>query len=355
MLPYLLLLLAALVALCALGARADLSLNGEAASDEHFVAESDAERRLRAVPSGRPSFTKVDGPEDCRPIQGTNAYECSVKAAKCSRYNIFMSFFSASCPQLPGFSGCQCANPNRCLLVKQGGYTMGMPCPPVTHAPTPSPSCFPSRSKVQLSSGQTKSMDQVTMGDLVQVVDLRSGALAYEPVSAFLHVNRTGNHSYLHISTEHGNAIELSHNHVVFMSTSALTPPTDVMAMRVVVGQYLWVVRDDVLVPSKVVSKLELEAPGLFAPFTAAWTIVVDGVMASVMAYDQDLHAGHTVSASILQLLFPVLTWLGHFPSLKSGELPMDHDALGAIAEGSKTMTIAFQRYYHGLLDGVAS
>jgi len=70
--------------------------------------------------------------------------------------------------------------------------------------------CFPGHATVSLSSGQTQTMNNLTLGDRVLTYDESTQRFHYEPVIAFLHRSPTQTTQYVTVLTEYGQRLTLT-------------------------------------------------------------------------------------------------------------------------------------------------
>lgn len=136
--------------------------------------------------------------------------------------------------------------------------------------------CFPGESQVQVQGRGLVDMKDLAIGDFV-LVDHRD--LRYEPVYSFGHKDKQIVGKYLQLRAESGVQLEVSHQHLVFVSgkgviQASLVQPGDVL---------LTSNHQDVVVSISKVSRR-----GAYAPFTSSGSIVVDGVKASCFVALQD-------------------------------------------------------------------
>jgi hypothetical protein len=207
--------------------------------------------------------------------------------------------------------------------------------------PATDPACFPGSATFVSQSGQVKRVDELVHGDLVPVVQAGTGAISYSPVKLFMHVERTQNYSFVRL--EHGDArhaVEMSADHRIFVSSTPLDAPVDVMAGQVRVGDYLWApqVADkqqrlaspvaDRLVASRVRAVSTVDRQGLFAFATDEGTIIMDNTMSSVFSSDGSF--GLSQEAMTWRMQFhEVFHVSGLIPRFSPGELPPKVDASG--------------------------
>lgn len=81
--------------------------------------------------------------------------------------------------------------------------------------------CFAGDATVRLSTGQQKTMDNITVGDRVLTYDARTKQFHYDPVVTFLHRSRetVQKTQFLTVDTEYGHRLTLTpgtHSSVMF-------------------------------------------------------------------------------------------------------------------------------------------
>jgi len=69
--------------------------------------------------------------------------------------------------------------------------------------------CFPASATVMLSTGQRKTMDNVTVGDRVMTYDVETKQFNYDPVITFLHRGRS-TAQYITVDTDQGHRLTLT-------------------------------------------------------------------------------------------------------------------------------------------------
>jgi len=135
--------------------------------------------------------------------------------------------------------------------------------------------CFPSSSTVMTETGIPKRMDELNIGDSIQVHDG-----SFEKVYAFgAHMTTDAKTTMVSIATESGKTISLSPSHWTYVSVDGVQ--TAVQAMNVREGQSVYAADGTLDLVEKVSTST---MSGLFNPMTASGTIVVDGVVASCYA-----------------------------------------------------------------------
>lgn len=140
--------------------------------------------------------------------------------------------------------------------------------------------CFTGHSTVLTSTGLKLPLAQLQVGDKVLARDPSTGRLVFSEVIMFLDYDPTQRRQFLKIKLANGRTITLTPVHLL-----VLEDLSSVFASAVKIGDKLLVRgKDDSLVASVVVDvKLILET-GVYAPLTAAGTVVVDDVLASCYA-----------------------------------------------------------------------
>jgi Hint module/Trypsin len=139
--------------------------------------------------------------------------------------------------------------------------------------------CFPGDATVNVQGRGEVTMEQLQIGDMVQVADG-----IFEAVYSFCKKNGDTIVDYLHIFTADLNKpLVLSPNHLVYVvvGTNASTPPTAVEGRTVRVGDSL-VMADGTL--TKVVKLAQGQKRGYYAPYTSSGTIIVNQLQTSVYA-----------------------------------------------------------------------
>merc|ERR1712232_964498 len=150
------------------------------------------------------------------------------------------------------------------------------------------PACFPGEATAALASGRTVPVAELREGDNV-LIERTPGVLSFAPVLGFLHATRAHSHHgdhFLIIQHQVGK-FRASRNHLVFV-VDAKGVRTDAAVGELQTGDRI--LAHDIsspgrskLIYSTVVSVFAgSTAKGMFAPFTASGTVVVDGSVASV-------------------------------------------------------------------------
>jgi hypothetical protein len=152
------------------------------------------------------------------------------------------------------------------------GFTPSRPNPPPSSPPPSNGNvfgglgCFSSSSSVQVKGRGSIKMQDLRVGDLVQV-----GDNIYEPIYSFGHHGPGIKTEMLQIKTDNL-SLRLTHDHIVITSAHGPIP-----AALVKVG-------DHVVVPPGTAIVREITSvneEGLYAPFTPSGKLVVDGILVS--------------------------------------------------------------------------
>lgn len=80
--------------------------------------------------------------------------------------------------------------------------------------------CFPARATVQLENGTTARMDQLRVGDRVQIIS-PAGQVAYDDIYIFGHQLPAVATTFALIHTSHNNTLTLTANHFVPVAPQA--------------------------------------------------------------------------------------------------------------------------------------
>ncbi len=150
--------------------------------------------------------------------------------------------------------------------------------------------CFAGHTTVRLSTGETKPMSQLQVGD--RVLSLNSdGYLEYSDVMMFMHRNPGLRSQFLRIHTASGNNITITPSHLIlrWQKFSNMSPyeADPVYARDVRVNETLLISGHsaDKEVYTDRITKIEtIYETGVYAPLTVTGTIVVNDVIASCYA-----------------------------------------------------------------------
>ncbi|XP_024534947.1 uncharacterized protein LOC9658011 [Selaginella moellendorffii] len=142
--------------------------------------------------------------------------------------------------------------------------------------------CFPGDATVQTSTGETKMMSQLQIGD--KVGTLKNGRLEFSEIYAFGHRDLEQKSDFVNLELSHSKTLELSRLH--FVPTLLKAGGVEFKrAQDVLVGDVLTAsspTNNSIMTPFPVTRISIVTKPGLYNPLTLQGTIVVNGVAASV-------------------------------------------------------------------------
>jgi Hint module len=169
--------------------------------------------------------------------------------------------------------------PGETSTTKKSEKPIGGAAGGTTSSPDPTPeatesaksdngsACFPAYASVELESGETIRMDQVSIGDVVKV-----GVNEYSRVFLFTHKMSETVNKFVTLKTESGASLALTEGHYLYVNGAL------VAASTVNVGDMLTLGNGET---SGVVAVGSVNGVGLFNPQTVNGNIVVDGVLSS--------------------------------------------------------------------------
>lgn len=177
--------------------------------------------------------------------------------------------------------------------------------------------CFHGSMNVTLSTGTTKLMSELEIGDKVLSVD-SEGHLDYSEVITFLDRQQTKRVKYFKIETDIGQSLTMTPSHLLFVSQSQNQNLNSInrkaiFARDTKIGQYIYFTNSSMstVKPAKIVKITSSWREGLYAPLTKHGTIVVNNVVASCYGITNNeniahmalapLRAYHYVSNSVLK------------------------------------------------------
>lgn len=145
--------------------------------------------------------------------------------------------------------------------------------------------CFSNRNTVLVRGIGQVPMDEVKVGDWVEV-----GRDTFEPVYSFCKHSHTISGEFLQIYTaELESPVELSGNHLLFLASPDKQGSAAIPASEVQIGDML-VHGDGTALVTEIHS---VERRGVYAPYTASGSIVVNGILASNYATIEPILASH--------------------------------------------------------------
>lgn len=164
-----------------------------------------------------------------------------------------------------------------CLMAREGSAV----------EPSNNDECFPAAATVLLADGSRKTMEDVRIGDRVQV-----GVNEFSRVFAWTHQHAHINADFIRIEHAKGTApFVVTRNHFVHKIGSGL-----VLAKELAVGDLLMSGKGE---HSRITSIASKEGRGLFNPQTMHGDIVVDGVLASTYTLAVSPGAAHALLTPI--------------------------------------------------------
>lgn len=143
--------------------------------------------------------------------------------------------------------------------------------------------CFTANSTVQTSTGITRRLDELKVGEKILSID-SSGNTVYSEVLMFLDRNTNQTREFVKIKTDGGAIITVTPAHLlmVWLPTKQIT--NYFFADKIVEGHYLLVNINGTLVPQRIIHITAVLSRGIFAPLTSEGTVIVDSIAASCYA-----------------------------------------------------------------------
>jgi hypothetical protein len=141
--------------------------------------------------------------------------------------------------------------------------------------------CFPESSTANVAGKGWVQMSMLQAGDQVECFNSQLRTTCWSPIVSFLHrePEKVVNYvvvQYYHPSFGYG-TVTASHDHMLYLVEQGEM----VAAASLTAGQHLVVSKDGQVITVEVKQLTEIVAKGVYAPLTAAGTIIVDGVVAS--------------------------------------------------------------------------
>lgn len=152
--------------------------------------------------------------------------------------------------------------------------------------------CFPGDAKVTMESGETKLMNQLSVGDRVLT---REGV---SDVILFTHKEHTSRNEFLKLTTLKGQSLTVSSGHYVYLADGQLSA-----ASRLKIGDQLELMSDGA---SRIISIENVNEIGLFNPQTVSGSIIVNGVVASTYTTAIDPSLAHTALLAPVRWIYSV-------------------------------------------------
>lgn len=186
--------------------------------------------------------------------------------------------------------------------------------------------CFTGSSTVQTSTGETRLLSELRIGEKVLSMD-SNGNTMFSEVYMFLDRNEKQKREFVRIETEGGASITATPSHLIYTwhKTADHTNGNDALNFKfaelVSVGDYLLVNINGTLQPQRV-QKITYELHrGVFAPLTYDGTIIVNSVTASCYALVEKHSLAH---ASLLPMrtLYSIEEWMGISNDINPKQMP---------------------------------
>lgn len=156
--------------------------------------------------------------------------------------------------------------------------------------------CFSASTLVTVAEGVQKPMSHLQPGDSVLALS-ESGGMIFSRVLLFLHLDAEHRSTFLILSTENGQRLTITPNHLIFMAPNLKLYYHEYyasFASKVTRGAYVLICgRDGRVHPSKIVSISQEKRIGVYAPLTEHGSLFVDGVLASSYASIEDQRLAH--------------------------------------------------------------
>lgn len=181
--------------------------------------------------------------------------------------------------------------------------------------------CFTADSTVQTSSGETRLLSDLRVGEEVLSMD-DSGHLKYSKVYMFLDRDETQRREFVRIETDAGASITATASHLIYTwhkrdgrqeagaAADALASLNFKFASAVAVGDFVMVNVNGTLEPHRV-RRITYELHnGVYAPLTYDGTIVVNSITASCYALVEKHSLAH-LSFMPMRALTGIEHWLG--------------------------------------------
>jgi hypothetical protein len=141
--------------------------------------------------------------------------------------------------------------------------------------------CFPESSSVNVAGKGHTQMKLLQAGDQVESYDTKTKTTCWSTVLSFLHREPERVAPYVQVQYFHPTwgygVITASHDHMLY----SVEQDSMIAAASFTPGEHLAVSKDGHLLTVEVTQLIETTAKGVYAPLTAAGTVLVDGVVAS--------------------------------------------------------------------------
>lgn len=179
------------------------------------------------------------------------------------------------------------------------------------------PTCFSADGELTTDGGFVN-MSKVVSKYGINVLSYNVDTAKFEmsPIVGWIHVNQTQKHTFLSISTEHGQTLHISNFHLIYVSDCAKSKHTTVFAEKVRVGKCLFVKNgNNSLIESKVTDIKIVDKVGVYAPLTVNGNIIVNNILASCYTNYNDIQLQKRVFSFVIwvkycfELICPVYNY----------------------------------------------
>nr|XP_022900483.1 tiggy-winkle hedgehog protein [Onthophagus taurus] len=160
--------------------------------------------------------------------------------------------------------------------------------------------CFSSESTVKTSSGETKQLKDLEIGENILTYDLETGETVFSEVLLFLDRNPGEVRRFVHVETTR-RTLKVTASHLVVIKDANNITRT-IFAAELKVGDTVLVLKDEnarTIIMDRVEKISWSSEIGVYAPLTRTGTVIVDGVVASCYATIDSQFIAHFVMAPI--------------------------------------------------------
>lgn len=168
------------------------------------------------------------------------------------------------------------------------------------------PACFPAAATVRLEDGSTRTMDELRLGDRVQVAH-GDGSLGFSEIYLQTHKDALSAAPFVELTLASGRTLSLSARHFIPTGASFSDAVTKA-AEEVRIGDLVWSQATQGMAAEPVVAQRTRVDVGLYNPLTMTGTILVDGVLASAHSdwFLDGIVSPHAQAAVYQAILAPV-------------------------------------------------
>ncbi|XP_050404777.1 desert hedgehog protein [Patella vulgata] len=175
-----------------------------------------------------------------------------------------------------------CSEFNTTTTTRYINYTYNMGNDPHKKDVPEESECFPGNVLVETKLNGKKCMHNLEVGEEVKVI-FEDGNIGFSEVWTMAHKDTESKACYLQIETE-TKRLTISHFHFIPVTDQNNSMVVYKMAKDIDIGDHLSTVESNQRKTETVIKIEEVEATGIFAPFTISGSILVNDVHASVYA-----------------------------------------------------------------------